>query len=102
MGSIGNSNRSKRKYGDKRKSITESNRAVRTDRHMHSIERLVERTQELIGKKVTVRAPGGPEVGVVQEMIARPEGAKRAGTYLRIDTPTRKFTRTRSRIKVVD
>lgn len=101
MASSKNTNRSKRKYGDKRKSVTISNKSKKPSRHERTIERLSLRTQELIGQKVRIRTKDGPEIGVVQDVIAQPQEAKRKGQYLHVVTPTGQFDRARSRAKII-
>lgn len=101
MGSVKNTNRSKRKYGDRRKSLTASNKTRKAAKSQSRTDRLVARTQDLIGQKVKIRTKDGPELGTVESIIPRPEGAKRSGQYLRVVTTTDRFDRARSRAKIL-
>lgn len=101
MGSVKNTNRSKRKYGDSRKSLTASNKTRKAERSHARADRLIARTQDLIGQRVKIRTKEGPELGTVESVIPRPEGAKRSGQYLRVVTTTNRFDRARSRAKIL-
>lgn len=101
MASTKNSERKKRKYNDRRKSVTSVNKAKRPAQHDKRNAYFTNRTEELVGKKVKIRTKDGPELGTVQAIITRPPGAVRQGRYLRVVTATDSFDRPRSRVKVL-
>lgn len=108
MARIKNQNRRKRKYGD-RKSITEKNQKRKQQQHERHRERLLSRTQELIGKHVRVRGKDQvkPLVGTVLEVLRKhndnyPHGARRHhGSYLKIRTAVGERLVSRHRVKPI-
>jgi hypothetical protein len=80
-----NSNRHKRKYGS-REAATARNKEKRQKRHEARTERLVERAQKLLGRKVVARTKDGPVEGKIREVLrpgdaGYPTDRKRGGTY---------------------
>jgi hypothetical protein len=101
--------RAKRKYGDKRKAATESNRTNRPSKHADHLARMALRTDALEGQPVRVRIPGYANglVGTVAEIMRKgdpsyPTGAKRSsGAYLLVRTNAGDRTVSRHRVKPV-
>jgi hypothetical protein len=81
--------------------ITSANKSRIKAREAARTARLVERTKGLIGQRVRVRTKDGPELGTVEGILPRPEGARRRGQYLHVVTPTGQFDRARSRTKII-
>lgn len=80
--------------------ITSANKSRTKAREVARTDRLIARTKGLIGQKVKIRTKDGPEIGTVEAILARPEGARRRGQYLHVVTPTGQFDRARSRTKI--
>jgi hypothetical protein len=81
--------------------VTSANKSRTKAREAARTARLVARTQDLIGQRVKVRTKAGPELGTVEAILPRPEGARRRGQYLHVVTPTGQFDRARSRTKII-
>jgi hypothetical protein len=105
-----NNTRRKRKYDDRRKVRTVSNKKRKIKASEARIERLVERTRELIGKHVEVRIKGQdrPQVGTVVEVLHKgdedyPTDAKRtSGSHLKVRTTIGNLVVSRHRAKVIN
>lgn len=108
MASTKNSNRRKRKYGN-RGSATERNKKRRIQQAARRIAKLNARTDALVGTHVAVRIKDHlkPMVGTVEAVIRHgddgyPEDAKRhTGAYLRVRTTIGDIKVSRHRAKVV-
>jgi uncharacterized protein with WD repeat len=102
LSSSKNTNRSKRKYGENRRVRTVQNKTTKKAAADRRAERLIARTQNLIGKTVEIRTKEGPLVGKVREIVRPPKGAKRkSGQHLVVADRNRTATRSRHRAKVV-
>lgn len=107
MANIKNTNRSKRKYSENRKSRTEVNAQRRARRNDLHAARLVARTQSLIGKPVAIRVKDSlkPLVGTVSEVLRKgdeeyPIDARRhTGAYMKVHTTFGDYKVSRHRVK---
>lgn len=109
MANSKNSNRRKRKYGDSQKARTAKNKASAKTRAELRNERLIERTQSLIGTRVQVRTKDQikPAIGTVIEVLRKgdegyPAQAERnVGAYLKVRISSGDVVRSRHRVKPI-
>lgn len=101
MANVKNSDRRKRKYGD-RAPKTAANKVRRLTKHENRIARLKMRSESLVGKNVEVRTSYGKIVGTVQSITTAPEASiRRNGTFLVVSNQGTPVTVSRHRVKPV-
>jgi hypothetical protein len=86
MANIKNSDRRKRKYGDKRKSATARNKANRQARHKRRLRKLECRTLELVGRKVIHAGQPVLVLEMLERDDPRVDTLKPRGRYLVLES----------------
>jgi hypothetical protein len=86
MASLKNGNRSKRKYGEARKSATAHNKANAKARHERRQKRLEGRTYDLVGRKVTHAGQPVLVLEVLERDDERVDTPKPRGRYLALES----------------
>jgi hypothetical protein len=101
VASVKNTARRKRKYGDQAARTARNKQTKKSAAELHEVKK-VERTQLLVGKKVQIRTPDGPQVGTVREVVPAPSGSVRQrGQFLLVSCRDENFVRSRHRVKPV-
>lgn len=101
MASLRNSERRKRKYGANQQARTERNRVSKKNANERHQVKLIERTQALVGKIVTVRTADGPVTGPVRGIESAPAGSLRThGQFLRVGDGASSVVISRHRAKI--